>query len=392
MGLMSKLFSPATGGAFSLPLGAYHACRFIHMFRRPVVWMSRLEGRRIVQENPVDRPIYVTGLARSGTTISLEMLSRHPQTATHRYYHMVNPYWAYWWSRIINFLPLPEEDLVERIHKDGVMVNRDSPEALEEPLWTYFFKHLHDETRSNILDATTSNPRFERYYRAHMAKLVASQGASRYLTKNNYDVTRLEYLQKISPDARFLLFVRNPVNHIASVMKQNRLFTQMGSDARRTLKMTQIIGHHEFGDQRICINVGNSDEIRRIRALWEEGRAVRGWAMYWASLYNHVARRLSDDPLLQDAVLVVRYEDLCADSERVIDEICAHTQLDADQFAPLREEYAQRLKPPTYYKTSFSDGELADISELASDAAAQFGYREADDAVRFDPRPATELH
>ena len=33
----------------------------------------------------VDRPIYVTGLARSGTTILLETLARHPEVATHRY-------------------------------------------------------------------------------------------------------------------------------------------------------------------------------------------------------------------------------------------------------------------------------------------------------------------
>lgn len=33
----------------------------------------------------IDRPIYVTGLARSGTTILLETLARHPNVATHRY-------------------------------------------------------------------------------------------------------------------------------------------------------------------------------------------------------------------------------------------------------------------------------------------------------------------
>ena len=68
-------------------------------------WMDRLGG--FIERNPerwiklgalethlvesaladvrVDRPIYVTGLARSGTTILLETLARHPDVATHRY-------------------------------------------------------------------------------------------------------------------------------------------------------------------------------------------------------------------------------------------------------------------------------------------------------------------
>ena len=57
-----------------------------------------------------------------------------------------------------------------------------------------------------------------------MAKLVASQtGASRYAAKNNYNLTRMEYLLKVNPGAKFLLYIRNPVNHIASLMKQHRL-------------------------------------------------------------------------------------------------------------------------------------------------------------------------
>ena len=34
---------------------------------------------------PIDRPIFVTGLARSGTTILLTVLSRSAGVATHRY-------------------------------------------------------------------------------------------------------------------------------------------------------------------------------------------------------------------------------------------------------------------------------------------------------------------
>ncbi len=394
MGLLGKLFSPSKGGEFSLPLGAYYAARSIYTFHHFFVWMSKLESRRVRKrlgtELAVDRPIYVTGCARSGTTISIEMLSKHPEVATHRYHHMVNPYMPYWWERLVDFLPLPEDTPVERLHKDGVMVVRDSPEALEEPSWTHFFKHLHDESQSCVLDESTTNPKFERYYREHMAKLVASQpGATRYAAKNNYNLTRMEYLLKQNPGAKFLLYIRNPVNHIASLMKQNRLFTDMG---KRTLRMTKMIGHHEFGADRLCINVGNTDRIREVRELWDQGHAVRGWAMYWSDLYDFVATRLEENPALREATLVVRYEELCANSEEMIDRILAHTGLPAEPFGASRKHYSEKLRPPRYYNPSFSDGELDDVAELCSDTANRFGYRASENEVRFEPRPAAEFH
>lgn len=394
MGLLAKLFSPSKGGEFALPLGAYYAARAVYAMQGLAVWMSRWESRRVRKrlgaELAVDRPIYVTGCARSGTTVSIEMLSQHPAVATHRYHQMVNPFWPYWWERLVNVIPLPDETPVERVHKDGVMVVRDSPEALEEPSWTYFFKHLHDESRSCVLDGSTSNPAFERYYREHMAKLVASQpGATRYAAKNNYNLTRMEYLLKQNPDARFLLYIRNPVNHIASLMKQDRLFMDMG---QRTLKMTKLIGHHEFGADKLCINVGNPDRVREIRSLWAEGHAVRGWALYWSDLYDYAARRLEENKALREATLVVRYEELCEHSDAMISRILDHVGLEHAPFEQARAHYTEKLRPPRYYNPSFSEGELDDVAELCGETASRFGYRPSENEVRFEPRPAAELH
>lgn len=42
-------------------------------------------SRDKIEDLSVDRPIYVTGLARSGSTILLELLAAHDQTAAHQY-------------------------------------------------------------------------------------------------------------------------------------------------------------------------------------------------------------------------------------------------------------------------------------------------------------------
>src|SRR6185369_898095 len=58
--------------------------------RRPEWWTSlgALETKlahSTLQNIQIDRPVYIAGLARSGTTILLESLARHPEVKTHRY-------------------------------------------------------------------------------------------------------------------------------------------------------------------------------------------------------------------------------------------------------------------------------------------------------------------
>ena len=53
---------------------------------------------------------------------------------------------------------------------------------------------------------------------------------------------------------------------------------------------------------------GVASEVER---LWADGEEVRGWARYWNSLYRFLARQRASDPVLGEATLLVRYEDLC---------------------------------------------------------------------------------
>src|SRR5690606_10191757 len=149
-------------------------------------------------------PVYIAGLARSGSTILLELLSRHPHLATHRYQDFPPLFTPWSWNWFLERAGGKAQAPVERAHGDGIAVTPQSPEAFEEVLWMAFFPHLHDPAVSAALEAHTSNPAFERFYREHLQKLLLLRGAPRYLSKANYNVTRLPYLLKLFPDARFI--------------------------------------------------------------------------------------------------------------------------------------------------------------------------------------------
>ncbi|MFW9801828.1 MAG: sulfotransferase, partial [Candidatus Thorarchaeota archaeon] len=362
---------------FDFPAPMYFIAKMAHQFPSLANLMNKTESivvRRQVANYEIDRPIYVTGMARAGTTITLEMLSQHPSVATHRYLHMVLPYTPHFIQLAANVLPLMKSP-VERLHKDRLLVTRDSPEAVEEILWQRFFSSIVDESQSNILDATTKHPEFERFYKEHLRKLLFNQNATRYAAKNNYNVSRMEYLQKLFPDVRFIIVVRNPFDHIASLAKQDMILRALESADPRLLDWTKIIGHREFGSARICINLGSTETVEKIWKLWNSPETyARGWAVYWNAVYSYVHDKLESNPKLADAALVFRYEDLCEFPERIINEIVNHAEIDSASFRHIKEHYKSRLTLPTYYRTEYTEQEQNDILQETEETASRFGY------------------
>jgi hypothetical protein len=287
---------------------------------------------------------------------------------------MAQPYLPYVWNRIHDRLPLPAQRPADRLHKDGILVTRDSPEAVEETIWNWFFPGLHEEERSAVLDAATTNPAFERYYADHIRKLLLARGRSRYLTKANYNITRLAYLTRLFPDARFLVVVRQPAAHLVSWLKQQDLISRTEAQDPRWGTTTRSVGHHEFGLQNRFVNAGDTERVRAIRDAWDSGRRAYAFGMYWASIYGYVLGLVEHDPVVRDATLFVRHEDLCAYPHETIDRMLEHTGLDAVGFTGIRDRYAATLHQPRYYRATLTDTEQSDIEETTADVAARFGY------------------
>lgn len=343
----------------------------------PRFWigLGNLETKALADEIApvaIEAPVYVTGLARAGTTITLEILAAHPDVSTHLYRDFPPVFTPYWWNWFVEKSRKAPPAAQERAHKDGVMITPDSPEAREEVIWMAFFDALHDPAQSNVLDGHTDNPAFEAFYRDHIRKLLAARGGKRYLSKGNYNITRIGYLHKLFPDARFVIPVRDPVWHVASLMKQHRLFCEGERGNGRALAYMRRVGHFEFGLDLRPINCGDGGTVREIQALWEAGEEVRGWARYWAMIYGHVADSLDQDPALREAAMVLRYEDLCDQSTAMMETMLAHCGMSgADEVIA---HFAGRLHPPDYYRPDFSDAELRAIAKETGAVSETFGY------------------
>ena len=332
-------------------------------------WESRLLANRLAAV-PIDRPVFIAGLARAGSTMLLRKLGELPEFTSHRYSDFPFLFTPYAWALLRRLSPASRQSPRERMHQDGIMVTAESPEAMEEVLWMAFFPHLHDPTRSNLLDERIQRPEFEAFLADHIRKLVLARGSERYVSKNNYNVSRLDYLARMFPDARFLLPVRRPVAHVASLMKQHLLFCRVQHGSESARRHLRLLGHFEFGLDRRPINPGDDDAIAGVEECWRRGEEALGWARYWALLYRHVVDRLEANAELAGRCLLVRYEDLCDRSLETMTAICVHIGMSAARARAL----AEGLRQPDYYAPQFTEQEHAAIVAETEAVAERLGY------------------
>lgn len=353
--------------AIRVPASLYFQSRFFEATRGLWRRLAELETAAVrddIASESVDRPVYITGLPRAGTTILTEMLAQHPALTCHRYSDFPNVWTPYWRNYLLGKTRTRTPEKKERAHGDRIRVNNDSPEAVEEVLWMHFFPSLHDPGHDQVMDGQASNAEFDRFYTEHIRKLLAVRGAGRYLAKGNYNVTRIQYLRRLFPQAKFLIPVRDPVRQVASLARQHALFQRAGEADARIPRQLAMSGHFEFGPRRVPVNFGDHAAARAVIDCWRQGREVEGWARYWAQAYGYVLGLLEKDSGARQACLLFRYEDLCAHSARLIDAILAHCELPQNGFEPVRAAYIERLAPPDYYTVDFDDEETRLIGRI----------------------------
>ncbi len=362
--------------AFCVPWARHVSTRIAGSFPRFWIACGNLESgllADLLTPVSIQEPIYIAGLARSGSTILLETVASHPGVASHRYRDFPYVFTPYWWNRFLDRAPRKPATPKPRVHGDGLVVSSESPEALEEPLWMAFFPAAHDPRCSQVLGAGTDHGDFAAFYRNHLRKLLVIRSGVRYACKGNYHVARLEYLLKLFPDARFVVPIRRPRDHVASLMKQHELFVTGETRHPRALAQMRACGHFEFGLDRRLINLGDGQAVADVERLWNDGEEARGWARYWSQVYGFLAERLAANAALRRAALVVRFEDLCGHAEETVRRVSEHCQLPGDK--SLRKSLARRLHAPSYYRPTFSAAEVRAIEEETCDVAGQFGYR-----------------
>jgi hypothetical protein len=133
----------------------------------------------------------------------------------------------------------------------------------------------------------------------------------------------------------------------------------------------QRSGHFEFGLDRRPINLGDSERVKRIRDAWSGGNEILGWARYWDMIYRYLAELLESHREIRKAAIVVRFEELCRTPAEIVQRVLEHCNL--PDAKPVIETFARIIRPPDYYKISFTSEELGIISAETAGTAQLWG-------------------
>jgi hypothetical protein len=347
--------------------------RMVSCFRHFWLWLGDVESMVLspqFSQYPITKPIYICGLARSGSTLLHEVLTSHPNVATHRIkdYPFVST--PYWWRHATAFTHPTQAR--ERPHRDKMMVTSESPDSIEEMLWMAFFPGCHDPRRDNRLQSADRNRAFDVYYLNHLRKLLLAEKAKRYAAKANYHVARLGYLIRLFPDARFVIPVRAPTGHISSLVRQHQWFSSGHRQSPKSLALMRRAGHFEFGLDRRPINLGDCERVNRILAAWAGGNEILGWSYYWDMIYRYLADLLESDQRIRKASIVVRFEELCKSPSETLRRVLAHCEL--PDAKPLIEKFAPTIRHPNYYKSAFTSNEMGIIQKETAGTARRWGF------------------
>ncbi len=276
---------------------------------------------------PVKKPIFLTSLARSGTSLLLKLLIKSDQLVSHTYRDMPFLLCPLFWRNISSrFYVYSEEQ--ERAHKDGLKINFDSEEAFEEILWKYFFKDHFTKNLIQPIDEECHHEEFEKFFVNHIRKIIFCERSSRqghnplrYVSKNNANFTRIPYISNIFHDAIFVIPVRNPVAHVRSLMNQHKNFLEIHLHDKFAKAYMNYLGHYEFGELFKRINIGKKNEERGFP--WDLSDETF-WVEYWCDVYQY----LIDLSKKYKNIIFVSYENLCNDPENTLRNLFSRLELD----------------------------------------------------------------
>lgn len=257
-----------------------------------------------------DRPVFITAIPRAGTTLMLECCASVPEFASHCYRDMPFVLIPCLWNSF-SAKYRRSCQLQERAHGDGMLIDFDSFEALEEVLWKTFWRRHYQRDRIVPWLNNEKNAEFNDFFRSHMRKIILLRrgddpAEARYISKNNLNVSRIAVLRRIFPKSTILVPFREPRQHADSLLKQHRNFLRIHKEDPFASLYMRAIGHFDFGENLRPIDFDGWLDQR----ITQETDTLAFWLEYWAASYKHLLTESTDK------VHFVNYDALCANSDQ----------------------------------------------------------------------------
>ncbi len=249
----------------------------------PVTFLALRSASKKVVNPQAESPVFITGTGRSGSTMLGLVLSMHPEVG------FLNEPKALWFSANAN------DDIIGS-YSDG--------------------------PADYIMNASKATTEIGRKVKAIYSSFLQRSASRRIVDKFPEMIFRIEYLNALFADAKYIFLYRNPWETIAStaIWSSRRGNTGKGenwwgvNDRKWKLLLEQVVP----GDEML------GSHQRTIAALTSQPDKA---AVEWILTMNYGMKMLQRYP---KKILAVKYEHLCSNPEKILQEICDFSGLTKD--------------------------------------------------------------
>lgn len=232
------MFRHETYRALSIPRKIYNLMNdYLHYIE---LYLIHFGESNLKNKIKIDRPIFIIGDFRSGTSNLERLISHHPEIG---YFDMGHTFvWKcpMLWECILMFLAYLRKKLTGSYgpgnpnskglffpHSSNVLLTRGNPFECEN-IWEWCKSSLNknryfnwetldsennpdNNTDCDKLTQSFYDPNFETTLKNSIRMILAYKRKRRFINKNPLNGFRIGYLYKMFPDAKFVFIARNPI-------------------------------------------------------------------------------------------------------------------------------------------------------------------------------------
>ena len=272
--------------------------------------------RRKINVSRNSGDVFVSGLARAGTTILMRALYESDEFSSLTYSDMPFVIAPNLWAHLSGRFSLSDRKTKQRAHGDRILVDHDSPEALDEVFWRSKLQSRYISKYS--LNNHVPDDEALSAFAAFMSLVCNRHGRRRYLSKNNNNVLRLPSLAAAFPHSFFLVPIRDPIDQAVSLQRQHSRFLDLHQKDAFSRQYMQWLVHHEFGLDHRPFDFGGNEISRNPES------GINYWVERWIDAYSTLIIYQQRYP---ENILFVAYEALCDEDSKTWDALITKLEL-----------------------------------------------------------------
>lgn len=288
-----------------------------------------------MQEQIINKPIFIVGCGRSGTNLLFNLLKQHPQ--------------------LVGTSGYPDgEDHVGWIKYGRCIISGLGSSPSIDGGHTGFHYCLYMDEKDVIPEIVESMTSY--YYK----DVIKQDTTKRVVNKCPHLSNKLKYVRAIFPDAKFVHIIRDCLPVISSWIKimENAQPHQVLYWPETEFPCFWVFPAPSYADREVVF----ANEDRNF-----PGKGVARLVDYWSVVNQNIPIQLSSSP---EQLLTVRYEDLCANSLETLNRVCDFCEISAFPEVPLEINPGYNEK----YKTHLTKNQIDKFLDRARTTRSCFGY------------------